>query len=279
MESLLAGHDAGFVLGLVLALLVTGLFAGIVAGLLGVGGGIVSVPVLFYLFGQVGVADDVRMHLAVGTSLALIVPTAISSALAHHERGAVDVGLLWSWGPAMLAGVLLGTVLAGAVPGAVLTIAFALVAVLVASTLVLGRPEGMLGTTLPGPPVKDLLAGAIGMVSVMVGVGGGALSVPTMAAYGYPIHRAIGTAAATGLIIAVPGTIGFAWLGLDAPGRTPFCLGFVHLPALAFMLPAAMASAPWGARIAHVIAPERLRVVFALFLVVTAGRMLYDLGS
>jgi uncharacterized membrane protein YfcA len=201
----------------------------------------------------------------------------VTATLAHRTRGAVDADLLRGWGPPMLVGVLLGTVLAGIVAGAVLTVSFAVVALLVATTLVFGRPEGVFGTSLPGSPGKDLLAGLIGMVSVMVGVGGGALSVPIMAAFGYPIHRAIGTAAATGLIIAVPGTLAFAWFGLDVPGRTAFCLGFVHLPALAFMLPAAMWSAPWGARIAHVVKPEHLRRVFAAFLVVTASRMLYDL--
>lgn len=279
MESLLAGHDVGFVLGLVAALLLTGVFAGLVAGLLGVGGGIVSTPILFYLFGLVGVGDAVRMHLAVGTSLALIVPTAVISTLAHETRGAVDRAILRSWGPPMLAGVLLGILVAGAVAGIILTLAFAVVALLVASTLVLGRPEGLFGTRLPGWPLKDGLAALIGLVSVMVGVGSGALAVPVMSAFGYPIHRAIGTSAATGLIVAVPGALAFAWMGLDTPGRTSFCLGFVHLPALAFMLPAAMAVAPWGARLAHLIRPQHLRVVFAAFLVVIAGRMLYDLGS
>ena len=279
VQAPLVGLDPAAVVALVGALIATGVFAGLVAGLLGVGGGIVSVPVLFYLFEFVGVADTVRMHLAVGTSLALIVPTTLSSAVAHHARGAVDVGVLFGWGPPMAAGVVVGTCVAGMVPGSALTVTFAGVALVVATTLVLGRPDGLFGTTLPRSPLKDLIAGGIGMISVMVGVGGGALSVPTLAAFGYPIHRAIGTAAATSLLVAIPGTLGFAWLGLDSAGRTAFCLGFVHLPALLFMLPTAMAAAPHGVRLAHAFAAERLRVVFAAFLVLTAGRMLYDLGS
>jgi uncharacterized membrane protein YfcA len=241
-------------------LLLAGTVAGVVAGLLGIGGGIVTVPALFYVLGTLGVADEARMHLAVGTSLALIVPTAIGSARAHHARGSVDLAILRRWAPPMLVGVLLGTLLASQVHGRVLSFTFAGVAMVVATTMLFGRPEGQQRT----PPLwlDGLAAAAIGTVSVMVGVGGGAIVVMTLSLLGYAIHRAIG----------------FALAGLEAPGRTAFCLGYLHLPAIAFMLPAVLLTAPLGARLAHRLKPRPLRIAFALFMLGVAGRMIWELS-
>ncbi|MFW5833686.1 MAG: sulfite exporter TauE/SafE family protein [Pseudomonadota bacterium] len=259
-----------------LLLVLAGTVAGVVAGLLGIGGGIVTVPALFYVFGTLGVADEARMHLAVGTSLALIVPTALSSARAHHARGAVDFSILRRWAPPMLLGVVLGTLLASQVDGRVLSLTFAGVAMLVAATMLFGRPQGQERT--PSKWLDGLAAAAIGAVSVMVGVGGGAIVVMTLSLLGYAIHRAIGTAAALGLVVAVPGAIGFALTGLEAPGRTAYCLGYLHLPAIAFMLPAVLLAAPLGVRLAHRLKPRPLRIAFALFMLMVAGRMIWELS-
>lgn len=274
LETFLA--DPGFALSFAGALLATGTIAGVLAGLLGVGGGIVIVPVLFLLFPLLGVDDSVRMHLAVGTSLATIIPTSIMSARAHHRRGGVDFQLLKSWGPAILIGVVVGGYVGGMVKGEVLTLVFAVVAILVAANMTL-RKEGMILTeSLPDQPVRSLLGMVVGMFSVVMGIGGGTLSVPLLTACNYPIRRAVGTASAIGLIIAVPGSITFILSGLGQPGLPPGSLGYANLIGFALIVPATMAFAPVGAKIAHTINPAHLRKAFAFFLLLTSLRMFYS---
>lgn len=256
-----------------------GAVAGVTAGLLGVGGGIVIVPVLYHLFTAIGVDEAVRMHVAVGTSLASIIATSSTSIRAHAKRGAVDVALLHSWGPAVFLGVLLGTALAGHVRGPVLTGVFATVATLVSLHMLFGQPTWRVADSLPAGPSRYGLAGAIGTISAMMGIGGGTLSVPLLSMFGYPIHRAVGTAAAIGLIIGIPGALGFLVTGWGVPDRPPFSLGFVNLLGLLLILPTSMAMAPVGARLAHSLDTRKLRRVFAIFLGVTAARMFYGILS
>ncbi len=259
------------------ALLAAGIAAGLLAGLLGVGGGIVIVPVLFHLFSLLGFAEDVRMHLAVGTSFATIIPTSIISARAHARRGAVDPGLLWALGPAVFAGTLSGTVVAGLVRGDVLTAVFAVVALAVAANMALGMEGRAVRSGLPGGWRNVAIGGVIGGISSMMGIGGGSLSVPVISACRYPIRTAVGTAAAIGLIIAVPGALGFMLSGWGRPGLPPGSLGYVNLIGFALIMPATMLAAPWGARIAHAIRPQLLRWAFAAFLCLTSLRMIYGL--
>ena len=271
--------DYGWLAALSVALLATGVVAGILAGLLGVGGGIVIVPVLYHLFSLLDIDPSVRMHMAVGTSLATIIPTSIVSARAHHRRGAVDIELLKSWGPAVLVGVLIGTTIGGFVKGQVLTGVFAVVALAVAANMAF-RPEGStVGDHLPGGPWQHAIGVVIGVFSAMMGIGGGTLSVPILGAFSYPIRRAVGTASAIGLIIAVPGAAGFMFAGLDVPARPPASLGYVNLIGFALIVPATVLAAPFGARIAHAINPGMLRKAFALFLFLTSLRMIYGLVS
>ncbi len=262
-----------FVAGLLLA----GLAAGLIAGLLGVGGGIVIVPVLFHVFTELGLDPAIKMHLAVGTSLATIIPTAITSARAHDKRGSVDWALLKLWTPAVAVGVLAGTALAGVARGAVLTGVFAVVALAVAAKMALRRADSALADALPRPWAQRLIAAVIGGFSAMMGIGGGTLSVPTMTAFGYPIRHAVGTAAALGLVIAVPGTIGFVLSGWGRPGLPPLSLGYVNLAGFALIVPATMLAAPWGARLAHTISTDGLRKAFAAFLFLTSLRMIAGL--
>lgn len=256
------------------ALLATGLAAGLLAGLLGIGGGIVVVPVMFYVFSQFGVDSGVAMHMAVGTSLAVMVPTSLMSARSHYLRGAVDMALFRRWAPAVVVGVVLGTLIAGAVRGQVLTAIFGIVSLVVAINMVT-RGEGKpIWSHLPKDWLLQLIAAVIGLLSALMGIGGGMLSVPVMSACSYPIRQAVATAAATGTLIALPGAIGFVLAGLGEPGRPAFSLGFVNLIGFALIVPATMLAAPWGARIAHTINPKWLRLTFVLFLFVTGGRML-----
>jgi uncharacterized membrane protein YfcA len=257
-------------------LLVVGIFTGLTAGLLGVGGGIIIVPVLFHLFTELGLDKEIRMHIAVGTSLATIIATSISSLRAHHKRGSVDQALVRSWGPAVFIGVLLGSALAGFVRGPVLMTVFASVALVVAVHMGFSKPTWAIADSLPAGVKKQTMAGAIGMVSAMMGIGGGTLSVPVLTLFGYPIHRAVGSAAAIGLIIGIPGKIAFIATGWGVSGLPPYSVGYVNLLVLALILPTSMYFAPVGARLAHSLNTRNLRRVFAVFLAVTSIRMFYS---
>lgn len=258
-------------------LLTTGAVSGIAAGLLGVGGGIVIVPVLYHLFTTMGLDPDVRMHVAVGTSLATIIATSASSIRAHWRRGAVDTVLLRQWGGWIMLGVLAGTAIAGSVRGPVLSAVFATVALIVSIHMGLGSPRRVLSETMPTGVGRASLASVIGAVSAMMGIGGGTLSVPILTLFNYPIHRAVGSAAAIGFIIGVPGAIGFVITGWGEPGLPPFSLGYLNLLGLALILPTSMLLAPVGAKWAHSLDTTKLRRVFAVFLAVTALRMFYAL--
>jgi len=258
-------------------LLAAGAVAGITAGLLGVGGGIVIVPVLWHLFSALGIDEDVRMHVAVGTSLASIIATSVSSVRSHHKRGAVDFTLLKSWGPWIFIGVLCGTALASYVRGPVLSAVFATVALVVSLHMGFAKPEWRLAESLPKGAPKALLAGTIGTISAMMGIGGGTLGVPILSLFGYPIHRAVGTAAAIGFIIGIPGAIGFVLAGWNVPGLPPFSLGYISLIGFALIFPTSTLLAPYGAKLAHGLNTRNLKRVFAVFLGFTALRMFYDL--
>jgi uncharacterized protein len=268
--------DPIFYISFITALLFTGAAAGILAGLLGVGGGIVIVPVLFLLFPFLDIAESVRMHLAVGTSLATIIPTAIMSARAHYKKGGVDVDLLKTWGPAIFVGVLVGGYLGGGAKGSVLTLIFAIVAILVSINMVFRKEGSHVSETLPKGILRGLLGFIIGGFSVVMGIGGGTLSVPILTSFNYPIRRAVGTASAIGFIIAVPGTISFILSGLGHVDLPPGSFGFLNILGFCSIVPATMITAPIGAKIAHTINPAMLRKAFAFFLFLTSMRMFYS---
>lgn len=211
--------DLAPILPLALPLLAAGAAAGLIAGLLGVGGGVIIVPALYHLFGVLGVGDAVRMKLAVGTSLATIVATAWSSASAHWRRGTVDTGFLRGFGPFIVAGVLAGSAAASTVRGPVLTVMFATLALGISAQLAFGNPAWRLGEDLPRGWLRAAIGTTIGAVSAMLGIGGGVMTVPVMTMYGAPGKRAVGTSAATGFLVGVPGTVGF----IAAAGARPDC--------------------------------------------------------
>lgn len=255
-------------------LLATGLLAGLLAGLLGVGGGIVMVPVMYHLFGYVESIDpDVRMHMAVGTSLATMIPTSIRSAMAHHRKGAVDWFLFNRWLPAMIAGVLAGSLAAISVKGDVLIGVFAALAMLVALHMFFVAGGWHLASKLPGRIAESAMALGIAGFSVMMGIGGGTFTVPILSIFSYPIHRAVGTAAAVGVLIAIPGAIAFMISGIGVDGRPPLSLGYASLIGVLAMVPATIFAAPWGVALAHRLNQIWLRRAFALFLAVTSIRM------
>lgn len=254
-----------------------GAFAGFIAGLLGVGGGIVVVPTLFFALGWFGVEDDLRMHIAVATSLATIIPTSIISARSHAKRGSVDTALLRRWAPAVLIGAVLGTALAGVAQGAVLTAVFGIVAAIVGIHMAFTPPGFTLDSKLPGPVAQQAMALPIGGFSAIMGIGGGTLCVPLFSLFGYPIKRAVGTSSTMGVLISVPGTIGFIIAGLGTPGLPAGSIGYVNLAAFAAITPTMLLAVPWGAWAAHAMSNVWLKRSFGAFLTLTAARMLYRL--
>jgi uncharacterized membrane protein YfcA len=261
-------------LPLIIVLGITGLVAGFAAGLLGVGGGIVSVPVLEYALRFADVPDEHRMHVAVATSLAAIIPTSISSARMHHARGAMDWELARNWAVPMLVGASLGSLLAAHAPLAVLAGVFGSVATLIALKMLLPLDDLRVSDHVPRGAGGVSLAATIGGISAMMGIGGGTLTVPTLNLCGYPIHRAVGTAAFFGIFISVPGTIIFlcAQPAVHLPWAT---VGYVSVVGLALIAPGSMLMAPVGARVAHALSKRRLSQAFGVFLVVVGARMVY----
>lgn len=259
-----------FVLGLAL----TGCVSGFLAGLLGVGGGIVVVPVLYVVLAAFQVDEDLIPFIAVGTSLATIVPTAIQSVRAHHAKGAVDTALLKWWGPWVAVGVMGGVLISAISDGEVLTWVFGVVAAVVAVHM-LFTPEGThLSPALPSKAFQAFLATIIGTISTLMGIGGGTLTVPILSLCNYPVRRAVGTASVVGLIIAVPGALGFIANGWNEPGLPAFSLGYVNLAGFALIAALSMFFAPLGARTAHAIDPRWLRRLFGIFLAATSLKML-----
>ena len=269
-------ETTALLLWLVPLLAATGLIAGVLAGLLGVGGGIVIVPVLYHLFSYLGIDPSVRMHLAVGTSLATIIPTSLRSVRAHMHRGGFEPVLFRAWAPAVFAGSILGTWLATLADFSVLTSVFGIVGMVMALQMGLGNPNWRLGTSLPRGPASLTFPLMIGGLSAMMGIGGGTFSVPALTLFGTPMHRAVGTASGFGLVISIPAAIGFAIGGWNMPGLAAFSLGYVNVLALLLIVPMTLLTVPLGARLAHSLSQHRLRQLFGIFLGITAGRMLWD---
>ena len=260
---------------LAVAMLATGCVAGVLAGLFGIGGGIVIVPVLEAALGLLKVDPAIRMHVAVATSLATIVPTSISSARAHHQRQAVDVEVVRRWAVFVLLGALLGAWIASQVHSRVLALVFATLALLVAAKMVLLTETRNLTEQVPRGPLVPLIPTAIGGFSSMMGIGGGTFSVMTLTLFNEPIHRAVGTAALFGLIISVPATLGYILTGWGDPRLPAGNLGFVSLLGFALIAPTTVLTAPLGARIAHGLSQKKLTMLFGTFLLVVALRLFY----
>jgi uncharacterized membrane protein YfcA len=263
-------------LPMVAALAAAGIGGGLLAGLLGVGGGIVIVPALDFALEAAGIDRQVAMHVAVATSMATIVPTSISSTRSHARRGSVDFAIVKRWGPAIVAGSLAGALLASRLDGKVLAAVFGVVALLSALKMLLPLDGVVLRSSLPAGLGGAMIPAAIGAISSMMGIGGGTMSVPAMTLCGEPVHKAVGTAAALGLWISVPATLGY----LIAPGPAgesmpPFTVGYVSLLGLGLIAPLSWFVAPFGARLAHSLDRRKLSAAFGVFLLAVAVRMLH----
>jgi uncharacterized membrane protein YfcA len=252
---------------------ILGACAGLLAGLLGVGGGLIIVPVLVFLFTGQGLPAPIILHLALGTSLASIMFTSISSMRAHHGKEAVNWLIFRRITPGILIGTLFGTWVAAQLSTRLLKGFFVVFLYFVAVQMLLNaKPEPT--RQLPGNAGMFGIGSLIGGVSSLVGIGGGSMSVPFMVWCNVPVHRAIGTSAAIGFPIALAGAVGYIINGLSAPGLPPASLGFVYLPPLLGISLASILTAPLGARLAHSLPVASLRKGFALFLIIIGTRML-----
>lgn len=269
---------ASELLTLVLVIAAGGALTGLLAGLFGIGGGAVIVPVLYEAFRVLGVDESVRMQLCVGTSLAIIVPTSIRSALAHRQRGALRLDAVRRWTLPILAGVAAGALLAAWGSERLFKAAFVLFSVLIATKFLLGERGWRLGDNLPGRAAMASYGLIIGFYSAVMGVGGGSVSTLILTLYGTPIHTAIGTGAAVGVVISLAGTLGFMAAGWQFQALMPaFSIGYVSLLGMALMAPLSVLTAPWGARIAHALNKRQLEVALGLFLLAVAARFALSL--
>lgn len=263
-------------LPLVAGLLAAGAVAGLIAGLLGVGGGIVMVPAMAITFHFMGFDPAIYQHVAVGTSLAVIIATGTSSTLAHHRRGAVMMDILKLWGPFIVAASLLGGLMARLYSGDVLRLIFGGVAIFLAANVVLSVQQKLMAQLRESRLTHRISAFVVGYISALMGIGGGSLSVPTLTAFGHPIHKAVGTGAALGVMLAIPGSAGFVVSGWTVEGRPPLSLGYVNLPSLVLIGMVATFVAPVGAALAHRLDQKHLKRVFAVFLLLVGLRMIYQ---
>jgi uncharacterized membrane protein YfcA len=254
-----------------------GLFAGFFAGMLGIGGGLVMVPALTMMFAAQAVFPPAEvLHLALGTSMATILFTALASLRAHHRHGAVLWQVVGQITPGILLGTLLGTLFASNVPAKPLAVFFAFFVCLVAAQMILNlKPKP--ARDLPGAGGVFAVGMGIGAVSALVAIGGGSLTVPFLTWCNVRVQHAIGTSAAVGFPIAIGGSLGYIYNGWGHPGLPEWCLGYIYLPAFVWLVPASMVIAPLGARLAHSLPVAILKRLFAGILILLAAKMLWGL--
>lgn len=257
-------------------LAMAGLVSGLLAGLFGIGGGAILVPILIFAFPLLGVDPDLVAHMAVGTSLAIIIPTAIRSYQAHRNVGAGNAALLRRWVIWVPSGVIVASMIVAYVSGDVLRIVFSAVASVIAIKMLFARENWTLANDLPLPPVTNGVGFGIGFLSTFMGIGGGNLNNLFMTSFGQTIHQAVATSAGLGVLIAVPATVGYVYAGWGIGNLPDYSLGYVNLLAAALVIPFSMLSAPLGARLAHSLSKRKLEIFFGCFLVIVIARMSFD---
>ena len=282
---MIAGLDLSELLWLSAGLICAGAATGILAGLFGIGGGAVIIPVLYEVFRITGVPEAVRMPLCIGSSLAIIIPTSISSFRAHRTRGAADTTVLKQWIVPTVIGVMLGSFIARFAPEQLFKIVFVVVATTSAVRLLFARDSWKFGDVFPNAPWMQLFGLIIGLLSALMGIGGGQLTNLVMMFYGRPILQSVATAAGLGVAISIAGAIGYVYAGWPraaeypdvAALQFPFALGYVSLIGVLLVTPLSALIAPLGVRIAHALTRRQLEVAFGLFLLIVSLRFLVSL--
>lgn len=256
---------------------VSGVISGLLAGIFGIGGGAVLVPVFYQFLTALGIDESVRMHLSVGTSLAIIIPTSIRSFTAHRARGVVDMDLLKSFLLPVPAGVVVASLVAASLSSGQLRAIFACIAVLVGLRLVFNRESWVVGREVPGNPWRAIVGFVIGLLSTLMGIGGGVMNNTFMTLYGRPIHQAVATSSGVGVLIAIPGAVGMIWAGWGNPLLPIASTGYVNWIAVALIIPVAILVTPLGVRISHWLSRRHLEIGFGLFCLFVAARFFVSL--
>jgi uncharacterized membrane protein YfcA len=266
-------------------LVAVGALAGFLAGVFGIGGGAVLVPVFYECFRLAGVPLEVRMPLCVGTSLAVIIPTSISSFRAHYLRGAVDMAILKIWWLPIVTGVIAGSITARYAPERLFKYVFVMVAWSAAARLLLAREDWKFGDDVPKGPLMRFYGFLVGILATLMGVGGGLFSNLLMTFYGRPIHQAVATSSALAVLISIPGALGYVYAGWPVAARfpdvaalqLPLALGYVSLIGAVLVMPSSHLSAPLGVRCAHAMSKRMLEIAFGIYMFIVGGRFLISL--
>jgi len=280
-----AGLNVTELVELALLLVAVGALSGFLAGVFGIGGGAILVPVFYECFRLAGVPLEVRMPLCIGTSLAIIIPTSIRSWRAHHLRGAVDTEILKAWWLPVLIGVVAGSVTARYAPERLFKIVFVAVAWSAAARLLLARATWKFGDDLPRGPLMKVYGFIVGLLSTLMGIGGGLFSNLLMTFYGRPIHQAVATSSALAVLISIPGALGYVYAGWPAAARfpdvaalqLPFALGYVSLIGAVLVMPLSLLTAPLGVRAAHAMSKRTLEMAFGTYLFIVGSRFVISL--
>src|SRR6188472_4650000 len=281
----IAGLDITELVELALMLVAVGAVSGFFAGIFGIGGGAILVPVFYECFRLAGVPLEARMPLCIGTSLAIIIPTSIRSFRAHHARGAVDMEILKIWWLPVVIGVIAGSVTARYAPERLFKIVFVGVAWSAAARLLLARDNWKLGVDLPRGPLMRLYGFVVGLLSTLMGVGGGLFSNLLMTFYGRPIHQAVATSSAIAVLISIPGAVGYVYAGWPAAARfpdvaalqMPFAIGYVSLIGALLVMPTTLITAPLGVKVAHALSKRALETAFGIYMFIVGGRFAISL--
>ena len=261
-----AGFDVAELIELALLLVAVGALAGFLAGVFGIGGGAVLVPVFYECFRLAGVPLEARMPLCVGTSLAVIIPTSISSFRAHYLRGAVDLDILKMWWLPIELGVIAGSITARYAPERLFKYVFVMVAWSAAARLLLAREDWKFGDDVPKGPLMRLYGFLVGILATLMGVGGGLFSNLLMTFYGRPIHQAVATSSA--LAARFPAVTAL---------QLPFALGYVSLIGAVLVMPSSLLTAPLGVRCAHAMSKRMLEIAFGIYMFIVGGRFVISL--
>ena len=281
----IAGLNVSEVLELAVLLVAVGALAGFLAGLFGIGGGAILVPVFYECFRLAGVPLEVRMPLCVGTSLAVIIPTSISSYRAHFARGAIDKEVLRAWWLPILIGVLSGSVIARYAPERLFKIVFVLVAYFATVRLLAANESWKVGDDLPKGRLMRIFGFFVGLLATLMGVGGGLFANLLMTFYGRPIHQGVATSSAIAVLVSIPGALGYIYAGWPAAAhypevaalQPPLALGYVSLIGAVLVMPTSLLTAPLGVKLAHALSKKTLERAYGTYLLIVGTRFAISL--
>jgi len=257
-------------------MVLTAIPVGFVAGLFGIGGGLITVPFLYYIFGLLNIDPVYLMHLAVGTSFAIIIPTSIVSVMTHHKFKAVDFDIVKSYGIYVVLGVIFGTIFAASLKTKSLVLFFSIIIFLLGIYLLLLKEKEKNVMIKMKLHLKIILGFVVGFISAPMGIGGAIMNVPILKFFGYSINKAIGSAAAIGFLIALFGAVGFIITGSYLKTDLPLSIGFLNIPAFLIFIPITTLMARIGARTVHKIDRNKITKIFGIFLLIVATKFLFE---